>query len=161
MFKVQLYQNKSPTNMVSKTLDSIAITNGTLRKGCSITDPVLQIFTDGNERWRYDFNYMYIEPFKRYYFVTNVIAVEGTDDSTTEISPMQIWEVHAHVDVLMSFKDQILKQKAVVARQTNTYNLMLDDGFFMAYSNPKIQTKVFSVPDPFETQEFVLIVAGS
>ena len=66
-----------------------------------------------------------------------------------------------HVDVLKSFADQIRNQTAVVARQEKKYNLMLDDGFFMTYQNPKIQTKLFSVADPFETQEFVLVVAGS
>lgn len=66
-----------------------------------------------------------------------------------------------HVDVLKSFSEEIKQQYAVVARQENTYNLMLDDGIFMVYQNPKFQTKLFSAEAPFETQEFVLVVAGS
>lgn len=149
-FKFQLLRNLSPTNRVSKNIQKIWELDGTLRKESSIIDPVI-VFEANNPGFQAnDVNYLYAEELKRYYFITNIISKNHT-----------LWEIHAHVDVLMSFKDQILKQKAVVARQTNTYNLMLDDGFFMAYSNPKIQTKLFSVPDPFETQEFVLIVAGS
>ncbi len=161
MAKISLLQNKSATNVVNKDTYTIVDIDGIFRKGCSITDPVIRVQLNGTEGWRYGFNYFYIEAFKRYYYVTNLIAVEGQTNKEGDINPNGIWELHGHVDVLMSFKDEILKQTAVVARQEGQYNLMLDDGFFMTYQNPKLQTKVFSNPTPFETQEFVLIVAGS
>lgn len=162
MFQIDLYNCASPPNVVNKDI-SIRYDSpmGTLRSGSSIIDPIIVIHTDASPGWRKGFNYAYIEEFGRYYYVTNIIAVNGVLPSENYPSPTQLWEIHMHVDVLMSFKDEILRQTAIVARQENRYNLMLDDGFFMSYQNPKFQTKLFSVPDPFEQQEFVLIVAGS
>lgn len=161
MFPLTAYKNTSATNVVNKEIAEIVTLNGTLRKGCSIIDPVIIVQLDGNDVWRSGFNYIYIPAFSRYYYVTNIIAVSGVWESPTQVNPTQLWELHCHVDVLMSYKEQIKEQTAVVARQEGNYNLMLDDGFFMTYQNPKIQTKTFSVEGPFEQQEFVLIVAGS
>lgn len=153
-FAIQILTNSSPANKVDKEIDiDTPITaTGTLRSGCSIIDPV--IIVERGEGLDLEFiahrNYLWIEEFKRYYYITNII------------SPYQgLWELHCHVDVLMSWKEQIRAQTAVVSRQESKYNLLLDDGIFMTYQNPIIQTKLFSVEAPFETQEFVLIVAGS
>lgn len=162
MFQVELGTNNSATNVVEKDFLVLATVQGTFRRPSSIIDPVITVKLSNDEQWRKETNYCYIPAFGRYYYITNIIAVEGNlDDGSSFPQPHQLWELHMHVDVLMSFKEQIKAQEAVVARQENTYNLMLDDGFFMCYQNPKLQTKLFSVPDPFETQEFVLIVAGS
>lgn len=163
MFSIALYSNTSPSNKVSKDIGSpIATLNGVLRSGTSIIDPVIIVQTDANDVWRKSMNYAYIEAFGRYYYVTNIIAVDGQIDLGGAFeNPYGLWELHMHVDVLMSYQSEIKAQTAIVARQEQTFNLMLDDGIFMTYQNPKIQTKLFSVSDPFETQEFVLIVAGS
>lgn len=145
-FPIQLYSNTSPTNKVSKDITLLSTVEGTLRNGASVIDPtiVIEATTLGNP------NYLYIETFGRYYYITNIISVN-----------YNLWELHCHVDVLMSYSAQILEQTAIVARQETKYNLMLDDGFFMAYQNPIIITKRFSNQTPFETQEFVLVVAGA
>lgn len=162
MFTISFYQNKSATNVVNKDISQkIVDANGTLRAGTSVIDPVIVVHTDGNTLWGKGANYAYIPIWGRYYYITNMIAVKGTLQSSTQVNPTQLWEIHMHVDVLMSYADEIKQQTAIVARQENQYNLMLDDGVFMAYQDPQIQTKYFSVEGPFETQEFVLIVAGS
>lgn len=149
-FYIDIYVNSSPTNVVDKELSQTSHNNGVLKEGTSIIDPVILIEVE-QAGWPYTHaNYMYIEEFRRYYYITNIISVHN-----------RLWEIHGHVDVLMSYKDQIRAQTAIVARQESKYNLYLDDGIFMTYQNPKIQTKLFSVPGPFETQEFVLVVAGS
>lgn len=152
----------SPTNKVDKDI-SIVLDDieGVLRNETSIIDPVIIIHTDNSEAWRKQLNYAYIEEFGRYYYITNIVQVHGTKPSQAYPSPTQLWEIHMHVDVLMSYKDQIRQQAAVVARQQNRFNMMLDDGIFMVYQNPKLQTKMFSVEGPFEHQEFVLMIAGS
>lgn len=161
MFSIVAYFNGSAPNVVDKNITEITTMNGVLRAGSSIIDPVLVIETDNNTMWEGGFNYLYIEQFKRFYYVTNIISIPGVAPRSIEPGPTILWEIHCHVDVLMSFKDQIRQQTAIVARQESQYNLYLDDGVFMSYQNPKIQTKVFSNPTPFETQEFVLVVAGS
>lgn len=163
MFQIQLGTNISAMNVVDKEFSQLFSAQGTLKTPSSIIDPVVTILLSNNEAFRTGCNYAYIPAFGRYYYITNIVATTGAVDDTSQTTeqPHQLWEIHMHVDVLMSFKDQIRAQSAVVARQENIYNLMLDDGFFMTYQNPKLQTKLFSVPDPFETQEFVLVVAGS
>lgn len=162
MFTISFYQNKSATNVVNKDISQeIVDVDGVLRSGTSVIDPVILVHTDGNPLWVNGANYAYIPAFGRYYYITNMITVDGTFESISEINPTQLWEIHMHVDVLMSYSSQIQEQTAIVARQERQYNLLLDDGIFMAYQNPKVQTKYFSVPGPFESQEFVLVVAGS
>lgn len=150
-FPIKHYINISATNVVDKELQvQTPDLIGTLRSGTSIIDPVILVQASSPGFHANNSNYIYVEEFKRYYYITNIISVNTG-----------LWELHCHVDVLMSYKEQIRAQIAIVARQETKYNLYLDDGIFMTYQNPKIQTKVFSNPTPFETQEFVLIVAGS
>lgn len=159
MFAIELYSNLSPSNAVNKEISSIMNGIGNLRNGASIIDPVVILEGPQDNTFPTKINYCYIPLFNRYYYITNIVAVEGviTDSNGTR----QLWEIHCHVDVLMSYKEEIGQQRAIVAKQENNYNLMLDDGSLMTYQNPIIQTKYFSNPTPFETQEFVLIVAGS
>lgn len=149
-FSIVLYRNLSATNVVNKNLEQIHVFEGTLRAGSSLIDPVIMFQAQDPGFHANKTNYLYVEEFGRYYYITNIISQNE-----------KLWVIHCHVDVLMSYSELIKQQKAVVARQESTYNLMLDDGFFMCYQNPKLQTKLFSIEDPFETQEFVLVVAGS
>lgn len=151
-FEVKLYRNDSPENFVNKSLHLIPNTNliGTLRDGTSLIDPVIVFEANAPGFHANDANYLYIEQFHRYYYIRNIISTN-----------YRLWEIHCHVDVLMSYKDAILANRAIVSRQENMYNLMLDDGIFMSYQNPIVETKYFSGETPFENQEFVLVVAGS
>lgn len=150
-FPVKHYINKSASNVVDKELE-VQTPNliGTLREGTSIIDPVIVVQASAPGFHANGSNYIYVEEFGRYYYITNIVSTYNS-----------LWELHCHVDVLMSYKEQIRAQTAIVARQESKYNLYLDDGIFMVYQNPKIQTKFFSNATPFETQEFVLVVAGS
>lgn len=150
-FAIKHYINKSATNVVDKDIsEQTPDLVGTLRDGCSIIDPVILVQANSPGFQANHSNYIYIEEFGRYYYITNIVSVNNT-----------LWELHCHVDVLMSYKDQIKAQVAIVTRQESKYNLYLDDGVFMAYQNPIVQTKFFSVEAPFDTQSFVLMVAGS
>lgn len=150
-FNIHFTQTSSAVNVVDKqfSLGGVDI-EGTLRNGSSLIDPVLIIEANAPGFHSNGYNYCYVEEFGRYYFITDIVSINYS-----------LWEIHCHVDVLMSYKEQIKEQTAIVARQEAKYNLMLDDGIFMSYQNPKIQTKYFSVEGPFEQQEFVLVVAGS
>lgn len=150
MFDVTLYKNYSNANVLNKELNEINILPGVLREGSSLIDPVILLQASAPGFHANHVNYLWIEEFNRYYYITNIISVNNT-----------LWEIHCHVDVLMSYKEDIKKQVGIIAKQENNFNMYLDDGSFMTYQNPKIQLKTFSNPTPFETQEFVLIVAGS
>lgn len=143
---IVLMKNKSEKNAVDKSLDTIATVTGTLRGECSIIDPVVEIEVAMSDITRC--NYMYIDKFDRYYFVTNMTSVRRG-----------LVRFNCHVDVLMSFKKGILKNHAIVRRQQSKYNLYLNDGSLKVYQNPHVTTKEF--PSGFTTMEFVLAVAGS
>ena len=142
---INFYTNQSEKNRLDKTLVSAFDLNGELKEDCSIIDPVIKIVSDVSSMA--SVNYMYIPSFSRYYFINNVISINN-----------EICEVHAHVDVLSTYKDEIRAQRAIVSRQEKKWNLYLNDGVFKTYQNPYIITKAFS--SGFTSQHFVLSIAG-
>lgn len=142
---INFYVNQSEKNRLDKTLTSAFDLNGELKEDCSIIDPVIKVVADVSSMA--SVNYMYIASFGRYYFINNVISINN-----------EICEVHAHVDVLSTYKDEIRAQRAVVSRQEKKWNLYLNDGVFKTYQNPYIITKAFS--SGFTSQHFVLSIAG-
>lgn len=142
---IEFYVNQSEKNRLDKTLVSAFNLNGELKEDCSIIDPVIKIVGDVSSMS--SVNHMYIPSFSRYYFINNVISINN-----------EICEVHAHVDVLSTYKDEIRAQRAVVSRQEKKWNLYLNDGVFKTYQNPYIITKAFS--SGFTSQHFVLSIAG-
>lgn len=149
-FVVKLQENLSPSNKVVKNLSDIATATGTLREGANILEPTILIDSQLESDILGRVNYAYIEIWHRYYYVTNItLDVTG------------LWLISMHVDVLMSYADDIKAQNCIVARQERRYNMYLDDGWFMAYQNPIVQTSYFSIAAPFENQSFILVVAGS
>lgn len=151
-FDIKLQRNYSASNVVNKELEDVVTITGNWREPTSVIDPVVLVHhPDGVDvsDFMANINYAYIEVAHRWYYVTNIIAQTN-----------HLWELHCHVDVLMTYKADILEQQCIVSRQANVYNLDLDDGWFMSYQNPRIQTKLFSNATPFEHQEFVLVMAG-
>lgn len=149
-FNIELKTNNSPLNFVNKSVVNVMTVTGVLRDGTNIVDPIISIETSVSNDIIGSINYAYIPEFKRFYFITNI---------TSECNG--IWSLEMHCDVLMSYKDGIKAQNAVVSRQENIRNMYLDDGSFMAYQNPYVFTRYFSEASPFSAQEYVLIVAGS
>ena len=113
-FSIKLYQNKAEANRVDKTnyITLVKEVLGVLRESTSIIDfsVVLELDTFPN------FNYVYIEIFNRYYFVSDIVSVNKN-----------IWEVSLSCDVLMSYKDAINSCTGFVDRNENTYNLLIVD----------------------------------
>jgi len=140
---VQLSIIRDPPNKVNKNVGSSTSASGTLREPCSIIDPVILM-----EARPVGYNYMYIPDFKRYYFITDVKAVNS-----------KLVEVTGHVDVLKTYSADIRSFSAIVQRQENTYNTYLDDGVFKAYQNSK--HKIITFPAGLDTFSYVLAIAGN
>lgn len=144
---VNFYKNSSPNNQITKSISaSKPNVNCNLKGECSILSPVLIVQDLGITTC----NYAQIQDFgERYYFITDMITL---NESTLE--------VHLAVDVLMSFKTDILASRAIVARNQNMYNRYIPDPKYTVLSYERIQTKQF--PNSFPNDgKFVLIVAGS
>lgn len=146
-FNIVFKKNLSEANKVDKVFyDNGLSLSGTLKDSTSIIDPI--IIVSGTLTDFAGYNYMTIDSFNRSYFITDMISITNT-----------LIEVHAHVDVLSTYKAGIRSNSAIIKKQQNSFNKYLNDGTFKTYQNPKIVTKNF--PAGFNTQEFVLAIAGS
>lgn len=122
MFNIILYHMNTENNRMDKTnyLTQIAELSGTFREATSVIDPSItfeftQDMTD-LENGVLDCNYLYIPYFKRYYFVDNIVAV--TD---------KLWQIDCSVDVLMTFKDQLVELDVFCDRNEFNFDKYLPD----------------------------------
>lgn len=144
-FSIVLMQSNEPKNKIKKTPTEIMSISGVWRESTSIVNPTFAIQCDIEQIS--NVNYLFIPPFNRFYFVTNIIA-----ERTNLVS------ISAHVDVLNTYADAILDLEVITKRQENDWNLYLNDGSFHVYQNSIVLTKAF--PSGFSTMNFVLAVAG-
>lgn len=144
---VVLKVNSSPVEKIGKTLSTGSSFDCVLKDNCSILNPVIDIASDSNLS---GFNYMYISDFSRYYFIDDITSLHNG-----------LWRISAHVDVLETYATAIKANKAVIRRQTNKYNLYLDDPEFKTYAYDKIQTLKFPANSLSKTLSYVLVVNGS
>ena len=148
MLSVQMMVNSSPVEKIGKTLSAGSTYSCALKDGTSILDPVIFITTSDAV---YNYNYMYISDFGRYYYIKDIKSVNCNK-----------WEVHAHVDVLETYATAIKANSAVIKRQEKLYNLYLDDPEFKTYNYERIQTLKFKGGTGFtKTLNYVLTVNGS
>lgn len=146
-FDISLYKCSAEKNRMDKSffLEDEIVLNGTLKENTSIIDPIIVIQQSILTVALY--NYMYINNFGRYYFITDIVSISNT-----------LTEVHCHCDVLMSFREQILTNDGIVSRSENNWNLYLNDGSFKVYANSIVLTKAF--PSGFTDQSYIIAVAS-
>ena len=145
-FSIILQTNLSDNRKLDKDVSEIMTVTGSFKSATSILNPVIVIEADLSELT--NCNYMTIDTFGRKYFITDIRSISN-----------DLVEITGHVDVLSTYANEIRRNNAIIRKQTNSYNLYLNDGSLKTYQNPKIITKEF--PSGFTTQEFVLAVAGS
>lgn len=127
-----LFFNKSEKNKVDKELEDIGQYRVTLNSPTDLMNPVIDIMAENADYLIKNVNYVYMSAFERWYFVTSI-----------EILRTNLIRIRCRVDVLYSFREQIKKQKAIIARNEENYNLLLDDQNFEFQANPVIKTKRF------------------
>ena len=143
---IKLYTNNSEKIAVNKDITELMSLNGILRDNTSIQNPVITLNRNISEL--INCNYVFISDFNRYYYVNNINSVK---QNLTELS--------LSCDVLMSFKDDILKQTAIIKKQQELWNLYIDDGSFSSQQNSRIQVKSF--PNKITGESYVLVLAGT
>lgn len=140
-----LYNNKSPKNKIGKILTNPYNLTGTLRAETSTTS--LQILIESVDLNPY--NYIYISEFNRYYFITNVISVRTG-----------LWLVNASIDVLESFKSEILSLNVILDTTESTGAKEYKTGGCWDVL-VKEKTDIVSFSNGLlNTGEFILITAG-
>ena len=91
---IQFLHNKSEYNTINKDTELIVEKTITLKNDCDLVNPYVVLKLDDV---LFLSNYAYIPKFKRYYFITGI-----------EILSKTLMAVSMHVDVLESFKSDIL-----------------------------------------------------
>lgn len=146
--EITLYTNESEKNKLEKTLDHPILLEGTLRDESSIINPIILISSE-KEDIPYMYNYAYIPAFGRYYFITDIESVRTG-----------IWRVSMHVDVLMSYKEQIKNLNVIInnSEQTGANNYLSGNQWI---TNVKNTTNIVNFPNGLnDNGEFILITAG-
>ena len=105
---VKFLLNKSEYNTINKDTELIVEKTITLKNDCDFINPYLILKLDDN---LYLSNYVYSPNFKRYYFITGI-----------EILTKTLVGVSLNVDVLESFKDNILAGTVHITESSNVDN---------------------------------------
>lgn len=130
---------------VHKTLNDKLELIGTIKEETDILNPTITI--EGNELEKY--NYFYVEEFKRYYFITGVTIVQNG-----------VYKISGHVDVLNTYKENILNLYAIVS---NTEEIGKDKYLNSNAWVTKVKdtTEIKNFPNGLlDSGEFILITAG-
>lgn len=146
--EVLFYYNKSDNRTINKNIvPELGVPfEGVPRDDLDIMNPVIRFESD--EILRY--NYARIPELQRYYYIKDrTIFREG------------VWDITFDVDVLMSFRNDILHLSAIVDKQSMPENgdEYIDDSSLVT-ENVMFQT-VYNFPNGFNgTGEYILITAG-
>ena len=140
-----LYVCLSERQAIHKNLSSDTTLTGSLRGESSIISPSFLIEYSNPS----GFNYCYIPEFGRYYFITNITSVRT-----------ELWRIDCAIDVLMSFKNQILALNVIVGDNTayDTETYMNGEPW---QTLVKTKTDVIMFPSGLlEDGEYILITSG-
>ena len=143
---IQLCINSSENNAVGKLVSIVDTVSCSVKDAMSFEKPIILLQYSGD---MCRVNYVYIPKFSRYYFVTDIIPLTGGR-----------YELHCNVDVLESYKKQILELICIIDKQENKKlsNLYIDSDF-VTLANSFNEAKTF--PNGFnENGDFILICAG-
>ena len=145
--EVILYKNSSENNVIGKSLAQIKRVEAQLKNDVSIINPILVLYYTDNILQS---NYCYIPKFNRYYFIDEIVPIMA--DRCI---------VKCRVDVLESFKDNILNLDCIVDKQEKEIasNKYINDGSFVTTS--KQFNRMIEFPNGFnEKGSYILICAG-
>lgn len=145
-FNILLQRNNSPITKMGKNVTTIKTLTGSLRNETDIINP--QILIEASQSDLRTANYLTIDEFGRKYFINEIESIRTN-----------MYVVHAHVDVLDSFMSQIKGNTAVVLRQENDFNLLLNDGVFKCQQNPRISLRDY--PSGLGAFNYILITGGA
>lgn len=100
-----LYNNISDNREINKNITEISTIDLTLYLDTNVLNPVFKVKTFNNNG-----NYLYVPALNRYYYINNYTLSN------------QCVYLHCSVDVLMSYKTDILNATCLISRAENDYN---------------------------------------
>ena len=144
--QIKFYYNSSEKNKIGKSISRELTMNGNLRDECSVINPTILVEHSNLS----SYNYVYIPEFNRYYFITEMTIVRNN-----------LWRISLKVDVLESFKFNILNLSCIVDKQQyENYGNNIDDGSYINKADSFVE--IANYPNGFNSSgEFILITAGA
>ena len=146
---IAVYKTKSANNVINKKLTSEKNlgNNCILADNTSVTSPAVILGGITSLDSISDYNYTYIPQCHRYYYINDIIALSGGRV-----------KLILSVDVLMSFKTDILNSTQLVTRQKNQGKMYLANADWTVDGRTYLRSQYFN-ENHFDTQNdtFVLI----
>ena len=144
---LKLYKNRSEKNALNKSISNEMSFDGTLREDTSIKAPVIKIAANSEI---VNYNYAYISAFSRYYFISDIKSIRNG-----------LWELYLIVDVLMSFKTDILRCYGIIDHtQSNLISEYLQSDIWQSLVKDKTDIINFDGSALLDSGEYILITAG-
>lgn len=141
---IKLYNNKSDSRVINKVLENELELNGEINNTYNYATIMLQL--DVTELSISDYNYMIYDD--KCFFITEI----------NYIAPNTI-QVYFSLDVLETFKNDILSQTAIISRSENLFNKYLNDNKVVIQAPQRVQTQLFP-NEPFSNvSKFILITS--
>lgn len=121
---VTFYNNSSDNNVLNKSISSTTSATVVFKEDVDLIEPVLIL---QNNSYIQASNYM--QMLGRYYYITSI-----------ECMPGNLLKVKASVDVLMSYRDQIKANSAIITRNANNVNTYIPDSKMKITSYTTVNT---------------------
>lgn len=143
--QITFFNNSSDERKINKSISQVGdAMSGYLKEPCDITNPSITIEHNGV----IPANYCYISELNRYYFIDNQIIL-----SANRV------RMALNVDVLMSYKNEILGMPVIIDGSTFNTNSYLSSDIYKA--TVKTKTDVINFPSGLNDDgEYILITAG-
>lgn len=144
-----LYKTESAPNVVDKKLTEVAHYTGVkLLDDTSVLTPTIEVreSTIIDDLW--SINYFYIPKFKRYYFVTNLVATAG------------MFQISGRVDVLRTYKSELNASTQIITRQQNIQDRYLHDSMIPISDKQEVIETEFGETFDDTNSVFLLVTTG-
>lgn len=148
---LRLYNTSSPSNKINKDL--------TLKGGLLINlknrpkdfNELDIDYTGNTGSVALDFNYAHLVEYNLYFFAKMLPSNIGNNHNI----------LHLEIDPLMTYKSKILNLDCIIKRNTNKYNLYVEDEELQTLKKTQIQTKAFNHTFVPYTSTVITLVGSS
>ena len=140
---ISFYNNSSDNNVLNKSISSTTSATVVFKEDVDLIEPIIILQNNSNVQIS---NYM--QMLGRYYYITSI-----------ECMPGNLLRVKAKVDVLMSYKDQIRSNSAIITRNTNNVNTYIPDNKMKITSYTTVNT-IKSSAGFSNTLKYYLLTVG-
>lgn len=120
---IELMATRDEPNVLNKEFVSVATLTGSIKEETDLLNPIILLNADTIPTA----NYCKIVEFGRWYFITDIVVVSNN-----------LYAIHCSVDVLQSFKNDILNASVIARRSSSWYDPYLPDEYAKSRTDVEI-----------------------